>query len=104
MDPSDSLQIDEHLARLLAAYDQGIEGGDGKAPTIDVPQAPPPGERRVNPLSGPVANVGSVGELLPDSRRSSSDQTSRPPALTPAPHNGPHRIGRFELRRQLGKG
>src|SRR5262249_41613662 len=108
MDSSDSLQIDEHLARLLAAYDQGIEGGDGKAPTIDVPSVPPvpplPGERVVNALSGPAANEGSVGELLPESGRTSSDWTPRPLTITPGPDAGPHRIGRFELRRQLGKG
>src|SRR5262245_60186480 len=109
MDSSDSLQIDEHLARLLAAYDQGIEGGDGKAPTIDVPEgvarlSPSLGERLVRPLSGPVANEGSVGEVLPDRERTSPNGAPRPPAPAPAPHTGIHRIGRFELRRQLGKG
>jgi WD40 repeat protein len=110
MDSSDSLQLDEHLARLLAAYDQGIEGGDGKSPTIDVPPAvspappPLPGEQVVQPLNGSVVNEGSVGEVLPDPNRTPSVwTTSRPPAALPAPHTG-HRIGRFELRRQLGKG
>ena len=32
MTPSDSLHLDEHLARLLAAYDQGIGNGDSGAP------------------------------------------------------------------------
>ena len=110
MDSSDSLQIDEHLARLLAAYDQGIEGGDGKAPTIGVPRSelpsrpPLPGEHTVQPLSNSAAHEGSVGELLPDSSRVDSPWSMRLSATTPAPSGGGHRIGRFELRRQLGKG
>jgi WD40 repeat protein len=80
MTPADSLQIDENLARLLAAYDQGLGQADGKAPTIG--------------LSAPERpdNEGSLGDLLPDNRT---------PTPTPV---GPHRIGRYELRRQLGKG
>src|SRR5205823_1881625 len=80
--------------------DQGIEGGDAKAPTIGVPESPHPlpGERRVNPLSGSAANEGSLGEVLPD-----PPKTPRPAVATPGPP-GPPRIGRFELRRQLGKG
>ena len=69
MNSSDSLRLDEHLARLLAAYDQGIEGGDGKAPTVGVsPFVPPetPGERPVSSLHGPAANQGSLGEVLPN--------------------------------------
>jgi serine/threonine protein kinase/WD40 repeat protein len=110
MDSSDSLQIDEHLARLLAAYDQGIDGGDGKAPTIGVsrselPSRPPlPGEHPVPPLSRSAVNEGSVGEVLPDSSSVDSPWASRFSATTPAPPGGAHRIGRFELRRQLGKG
>ncbi|HXD86086.1 MAG TPA: protein kinase [Urbifossiella sp.] len=101
MIPSDSLHLDEHLARLLAAYDQGLGNGDGRA-TIDVPAHAaelPPGERRLEPLSHSKVNVGSVSELMPDSAR-----------IDPfaAYSNGPipeiHRIGRFELRKQLGKG
>ncbi|MDB5313506.1 MAG: hypothetical protein JWO38_7708, partial [Gemmataceae bacterium] len=101
MNPSDSLHLDEHLARLLAAYDQGLAGGDGKAPTIDVPPprpdnrpTPVTGERVVGPLSSGVINQGSVGDLLPD-------PTAAPFAPPPS---DVHRIGRFELRRQLGKG
>lgn len=110
MDSSDSLQIDEHLARLLAAYDQGIDGGDGKAPTIGVsrselPLRPPlPGERPVQALSQSVVNEGSVGEVLPDSSAVVSPWATQLSATTPAPPGGAHRIGRFELRRQLGKG
>src|SRR6476620_1934607 len=110
MDSSESLQIDEHLARLLAAYDQGIEGGDGKAPTIGVPQSPAPSsvpvarEELVKPLSSSRVNEGSEGALLPDSRRGHAPASVRLPATTPAPNGGAHRIGRFELRRQLGKG
>ena len=110
MDSSESLQIDEHLARLLAAYDQGIDGGDGKAPTIGVPQAAAPGngphhrEEIVKPLSGSALNEGSVGDLLPDSRRSPVRLNIGLPSSIPTPPGGAHRIGRFELRRQLGKG
>jgi serine/threonine protein kinase/WD40 repeat protein len=106
MDSSDSLKIDENLARFLAAYDQEIDGGDPQAQTMNVrlppeSSAPPAGERLLTPLHPDAPNEGSVGELLPDSGR-----FQLPPGalgLTPAP-GGPHRIGRFELRRQLGKG
>src|SRR5262245_55443200 len=110
MDSSESLQIDEHLARLLAAYDQGIDGGDGKAPTIGVPRSelpprpPLPGERTVQPLSSFAPNEGSVGELLPDSSRAGPPWSAGVQSDTPAPPGGAHRIGRFELRKQLGKG
>ena len=110
MDSSESLQIDENLARLLAAYDQGMDGGDGKAQTIGVPQSHlspskiTPRERVVNALSGSKTNEGSLGELLPESRNNHSTAPVRLPTTTPAPAGGPHRIGRFEFRRQLGKG
>src|SRR5262245_9079792 len=95
---SDSFQLDEHLARLLAAYDQGVEGGDAKAPTINVPRLQPlPGERAVTPFSSGGPNEGSLGEVLPGP----ADPTPTP--MPPGPV-GPHRVGRFELRRQLGKG
>src|SRR5206468_5887822 len=85
-------------------------GGDGKAATIGVPAAesapvsPRPGEEVVKPLSGSRANVGSVSDLLPDPSRAPAIVTPRPITITPSPGNGTHRIGRFELRRQLGKG
>ena len=105
MNSSDSLKLDEHLARLLAAYDQEIGGADGKAPTLDVPNPGPhsaftlPGEEMVGPMSGGPVHQGSTGEVLPDSLP--NDELPTPP---PAPTVGTHRIGRFELRRQLGKG
>lgn len=108
MDPSDSLQLDEHLAKLLAAYDQSIEGADSNAVTIGIkgavpPLPPPPGERIVNPLSGPAVNQLSLGEVLPDQEKTGSPWVPKP-ATTPAPSGGSPRIGRFELRKQLGKG
>ncbi|HYH67533.1 MAG TPA: serine/threonine-protein kinase, partial [Urbifossiella sp.] len=75
MSSGESLHLDEHLARVLAAYDQDIGTADGKAPTIGL--LPP--------------NEGSLSELIPDPH-------------TPPPPTGPHRLGRYELRRQLGKG
>jgi hypothetical protein len=103
MDSSDSLKIDENLARLLAAYDQSIDGGDEGAATLNVPAdelpSSPPFERQVTPLSGGAANEGSLGEVLPDSGRMRS-----PLAGYPNGASGTHRVGRFELRRQLGKG
>ncbi|MBA4063209.1 MAG: hypothetical protein C0501_05750 [Isosphaera sp.] len=104
--PSDSFQLDEHLARLLAAFDPRIDGGaDGHAPTIGVAQAGPlPGERPLTPLP-PAANEGSLGELLPDPAGPPSDPALPPPPVQGPPSSaGPHRVGRFELRRQLGKG
>ncbi|HUR52847.1 MAG TPA: serine/threonine-protein kinase, partial [Gemmataceae bacterium] len=113
MNPSDSLQIDEHLARLLAAYDPELGGGDAKAPTIDVPRdqldGPPPRLTAPAPSSGVVpfeaspVNEGSIGDVLPDSNRTPSYGSGQPIAYTPPPGTT-HRIGRFELRRQLGKG
>jgi len=109
MNPSDTFHLDEHLARLLAAYDPGMDGGDARLPTINIPQHEPlPGERAVAPLSGNVANEGSVQELLPDPSNTRSLRAGQPPVpaptSAPGPSAGPHRVGRFELRRQLGKG
>jgi WD40 repeat protein/serine/threonine protein kinase len=97
MNPSDSLQLDEHLARLLAAYDQGIGEADGKAPTLDLKPTDGrlvPGNGAGGSLPSGPANEGSMGDLLPDG----------PPRTPPPLPQGPHRVGRFELRRQLGKG
>ncbi|MDY3551692.1 serine/threonine-protein kinase [Gemmata sp. JC717] len=100
MDSSDSLKLDENLARFLAAYDQELDGGDGRAPTLQV-QFPPLSdpaltpERPVTPLPPGAAHEGAMSEVLPDAGR---------PLHLPPPLGGGHRIGRFELRRQLGKG
>ena len=51
MDSSDSLKIDENLARFLAAYDQGIDGG-GDAGAITMHIGPPAG-------SGPPVDSGA---------------------------------------------
>lgn len=110
MNPSDSLQLDEHLARLLAAYDQGLAGGDAKAPTLGMPSHPPPavppGERLVGRLEPGRVNEGSLGDVLPDSNPTAPHpDTPLLPPRPPGPANpGPPRIGRFELRKQLGKG
>jgi len=100
MDPSDSLKMDENLARFLAAYDQGIDdGADPHAATVYVPKSDdafPAGERYLTPMRSGESNQGALGEVLPD------------PPLPGIPFSpftaGSHRIGRFELRRQLGKG
>jgi len=104
MNPSDSLRLDDYLARLLATYDQGIGGGDADAPTVDLsPPAdifptPLPGERVLAALSGD----GSLSDLLPDSKPGGAYPAD--PRAPFVPPTGVHRIGRFELRRQLGKG
>src|SRR5262245_58382419 len=104
MDGSDTFRLDENLARLLAAYDQAIDGADPQANTIGVPKHEPlPGERVVPPLSGSVPNQGSIRDLLPNSGTGSPPPDSAP-LPTPPPPSAPHRVGRFELRRQLGKG
>src|SRR5262245_37842904 len=109
MTPPDSstLQIDEHLARLLAAYDQGIGDADAKAPTLGLPSLaqPGPGERVLGPLAGGAVNEGSAGDALPDPDRTRALVPEHPaPAPTPPPYSAAPRVGRFELRRQLGKG
>ncbi|MFM8271363.1 MAG: protein kinase domain-containing protein [Gemmata sp.] len=101
MDSSSSLKLDENLARFLAAYGQELDGWDARAPTVQAPYAvpdfpPAPSERPVTPHPS-TGNEGSLGELLPDHR------PAEPATVTPPP-GGVHRIGRFELRRQLGKG
>ncbi len=109
MDSSDSLKIDENLARFLAAYDQSIEGGESGPQTIHVPIPPDlvptsPHERPITPLTPGTTHQGSRSEVLPDSIPEASPPMPLVP-LTPSPGvGGPHRIGRFELRRQLGKG
>ena len=116
MNSSDSFRLDEHLARLLAAYEQGIDGGDDKAPTLSpsqfAPPQPPAGERLIGPLDDSMVNQAPLSEVLPDS--DSVVSLWPPPQAPPQPQDpppqvlvdpaGPHRIGRFELRRQLGKG
>src|SRR5262245_7328908 len=97
--PEDSLQLDENLARMLAACDQAMDGADPKAPTIGMPQPPIPplpGERTVGPLSGSRPNEGSFGEVLPDSSRSNAARGFQPPMNTPAPGGPAPRVGRFE--------
>jgi WD40 repeat protein len=107
MDSSDSLKIDENLARFLAAYDQSIEGGDAGAATVHVPMPGsgplPANERPITPLHPGAENEGSRGEVLPDAQRSGR---MRSPfvGFVPGPTGGVPYIGRFELRRQLGKG
>ena len=101
MDPSDSLKLDENLARFLAAYNQGLDGGEVESPTLHEPLVPStspfvPSENPVTPMHPDAPNEGSLGELLPDPSHSTQ--------MRPPPVSGPHRIGRFELRRQLGKG
>ncbi|MCI0700079.1 MAG: serine/threonine-protein kinase [Planctomycetia bacterium] len=80
---------------------------DPHAPTVHVPlppamEQPSAGERLVTPLSGKATNEGSMGEVLPDPEHNGGLQPAYN-GTTPAP-GGPHRVGRFELRRQLGKG
>src|SRR5262245_6308457 len=109
MTPPDSstLEIDEHLARLLAAYDQGIGEADAKAPTLGLPSFAPPaaGERLLGPLTPGAVNEGSAGDALPDPNGTHPHQpVPAEPVPTPPPPSTPPRIGRFELRRQLGKG
>jgi WD40 repeat protein len=108
MDSSDSLKIDENLARFLAVYDQRIDGGDAHAATVDVPrplpEPPPSGERSVTPLHGRTENEGSLSEALPDDPRAAPVPLPLGGFLTVPVVGGAHHIGRFELRRQLGKG
>src|SRR5438093_998080 len=104
MNSSDSLQLDEHLARLLAAYDQGLGGADATEPTINVPADGVPGGRVLGPPSAGEIHQGSMSDLLPDPDRTRPHVSPTEPTTTPAPQGQPHRVGRFELRRQLGKG
>jgi WD40 repeat protein len=108
MSAPDSLHLDEHLARLLAAYDQGLGEADGTARTLDV-QIGPNGhpiipEKPLGPPNGQPHELSGT-DLLPDPDRTHGYAEPHPPAATPAPSGSTqHRVGRFELRRQLGKG
>src|SRR5882757_926479 len=100
MSAPDSLQLDEHLARLLAAYDQGLGDGDGTARTIDVPLGPD--GKPVMPERPAAAPPDAAGTDLPaDPDRTQGYAEPHAPPSTPAPPGPPHRVGRFELRRQL---
>lgn len=97
-DSTDSLKLDDYLARLLAALDSGVEGGNSRAPTVDLSarQGLSPQGGAPSPAAAVMSHEGSLSEVLPGSGAAGA---SLPTA--PAP---PLRIGRFELRRQLGKG
>ena len=40
-DSTDSLKLDDYLARLLAILDSNVEGGNSQAPTVDISARPP---------------------------------------------------------------
>src|SRR5207253_1227373 len=63
-------------------------------------EPPGPGEQVLGPLAGGAVNEGSADDVLPGAPQ----PAVTPPAPTPPPAGPPHRVGRFELRRQLGKG
>lgn len=97
-DSTDSLKLDDYLARLLAALDSGVEGGNSHAPTVDLSarqglpsQGGPQAEAAI-----PVSHEGSLSEVIPG-----PGNAGVPLRVAPG---SPLRIGRFELRRQLGKG
>ena len=97
-DSTDSLKLDDYLARLLAALDSGVEGGNSRAPTVDISAREGlPSQGSVLPQAADlVSHEGSLSEVLPGSETAG---TPFPGASGP-----PLRVGRFELRRQLGKG
>ena len=104
MKDPDSLQLDENLARLLAAYDQAIDGGDDEAPTIGVPTVDlRHGQRAAAIAENHAPNEVPLGDLVPDPSQQISSIRSPRSGKFILP-GGPHRVGRFELRRQLGKG
>jgi serine/threonine protein kinase/WD40 repeat protein len=105
MNASDSsLYLDENLARLLAAYDQGIGEADAKAATVGLepyvshPSRSAEPEPPVSNGSSRPLNEGSARDLFPGLSLPQPQHPHHPGVA------GPHRIGRFELRRQLGKG
>ncbi|MBA4190690.1 MAG: hypothetical protein C0467_22120 [Planctomycetaceae bacterium] len=101
-DPADSFQLDENLARLLAAFDQAIDGADEGAPTIGVPTANLRSPTGIAPGTEKATNQVPLDDFFvqPNSVVSIRAPKSGKFALPDAPH----RVGRFELRRQLGKG
>lgn len=96
MASSDSLEIDDELARMLAAYDQGIGDPDVDAPTLNVEKLPPEVQRFLEETDEPE---------LPSTQHAEPALTpANPIPMMPANHGVTHRVGRFELRKQLGKG
>ena len=97
-DSTDSLKLDDYLARLLAILDSNVEGGNSQAPTVDISARPPEAVPRDAPAHGAAAShEGSLSEVLPD-------QEQRVDPRLGFTSGQPLRIGRYELRRQLGKG
>jgi WD40 repeat protein/tRNA A-37 threonylcarbamoyl transferase component Bud32 len=97
-DSTDSLKLDDYLARLLAILDSHVEGGNSHAPTVDmVARLPLPMHGEVPDGAAAASHEGSLSEVLPDHERRADSGPSSAPDV-------PLRIGRFELRRQLGKG
>ncbi len=95
------LNLDDDLARMLAACDQNIGDPDADAPTLNVEELPEPVRRLLS------QDIGLVVEPVdtPDDPPAPSAVAVTPPAGTPLPPAAhAHRVGRFELRRQLGRG
>lgn len=89
MNSPDSLRLDDQLARMLKAYDQGIGDADGEAPTLNVSELPP---ELLRMLEADAAEARSEPAV----------SVAEPAIITSASPS--HRVGRFELRRLLGRG
>lgn len=94
MDSPDSLKLDEQLARVLRAYDQEIGEADADAPTLNVSELPPDLLRMLESETG----VSLRGEI------SSSAEVVESAPASGGGGAAVHRVGRFELRRLLGRG
>ena len=82
MDSSDSLQLDEHLARLLAAYDQEIDGGDPQARRPSTSRC----ARREPPRRTSAGHAAAPGRRRTKARSATCCPTrDRPIAPTAAP-------------------
>jgi len=93
MSSPDSLRLDDELGRLLKAYDQGIGDADGDAPTLHIQELSPELLKMLDAEADVAVRSSSAAETF-----------DAPSGNLTGPLSPTHRVGRFELRRLLGKG
>ncbi|HEY7315279.1 MAG TPA: serine/threonine-protein kinase [Gemmataceae bacterium] len=93
MNANDAVSLEEQFANLLAAYDEALADGRADTPTPEALVPPPLRDR--------LRRAWACLQRLKQDRPSSS---SPPPSSPPLPLAGEIRLGRFELRRELGRG
>jgi eukaryotic-like serine/threonine-protein kinase len=102
MNPADGSPSEQRLARLLAAYEEGLRAGDPAGPAApDQQEGLSPAERDLLRANQEVVRLlrGVAG-----SAQETRGLTETPPAGPPDAPLPPPRVGRFEIVRELGRG